>query len=342
MKRSGFLLTIGCALVLSACGGGGGDPSIGGATGTTPPAPVQTLSPIAAESATRVAANAYAASSTFDMSSSFASDLLTGVSITPAGTAPGAVAPVLGLVKRAIGSGTPKLLTGVTMTEGCSGGGTVTIDSTLRNDQTLSNGDTISITANNCSEDGDVLNGTFSIAVSGIVGNPFDSPTGAVTLDTKFKSFSIVSAGTTGVLNGDMKIAVNVTSTSQSTLNVSGASLQAVEQKAGTTQTTLTMTNYSVKGSTDGSTTSSASTFTLAGTSNGLGSFNYSVKNLQPFVSNNGAMPASGSLIVNGAGASVTATALNSSSVRVDYSAKGDGVITQTKTLSWLEFLASY
>jgi hypothetical protein len=52
-------------------------------------------------------------------------------------------------------------------------------------------------------------------------------------------------------------------------------------------------------------------------------------------------MPGSGSLIVNGAASSVTVTALNASSVRLDYSAKGDGVITQSTTLSWADFAAS-
>jgi hypothetical protein len=65
------------------------------------------------------------------------------------------------------------------------------------------------------------------------------------------------------------------------------------------------------------------------------------VKSLQPFVSTGTAMPGSGSLIVNGAASSVTVTALSASSVRLDYSAKGDGVITKSTTLSWAEFIAS-
>jgi hypothetical protein len=51
-------------------------------------------------------------------------------------------------------------------------------------------------------------------------------------------------------------------------------------------------------------------------------------------------MPTSGSLIVNGAGSSVTATVV-SNGVRLDYSAKGDGVVTQTSTLSWSDFLSA-
>jgi hypothetical protein len=340
MKLHGFLLTVGCTLVLSACGGGGGSSS----TGSMPSAPAQTspYSPITAENASRTAANAYAASLVSSDSSSFASGLLTGVSVTPAATATGAVKPVLGLVKHALASGAPQLLTGITRSESCSGGGTVSIDATLHNQQAIGNGDTLSITAVNCSEDGDIMNGTFSIAISGLSGDPFGSSTGAVTLDAQFKTFSVTSNGATDTLNGDMKIAVNVASASHATLNVSGTSLQVGEQKSGATLTTLTLTNYSVNGAVNGSTTTSAATLTLAGTSNALGKFSYAVKNVQPFVSTNGAMPVSGSMIVNGAASSVTATAVDSGSVRVDYSAKGDGAITQTRTLSWTEFLSAY
>jgi hypothetical protein len=65
------------------------------------------------------------------------------------------------------------------------------------------------------------------------------------------------------------------------------------------------------------------------------------VKSVQPFVSVGTGMPGSGSLIVNGNASSVTVTALGAGGVRLDYSAKGDGVITQTTTLSWADFNAS-
>jgi hypothetical protein len=52
-------------------------------------------------------------------------------------------------------------------------------------------------------------------------------------------------------------------------------------------------------------------------------------------------MPASGSSIVNGAASSVTITAVDASQVRLDYSAMGDGVITQSTDLDWPSFLAT-
>jgi hypothetical protein len=164
---------------------------------------------------------------------------------------------------------------------------------------------------------------------------------GAATMNTTFTSFSIVSGSETATVNGDMKITLKSNSATSNSVTVSGKSLQATEQKAGATVSTLTLGDYSVTASTNGNTTTSSGNFALSGNVNGLGQVSYTVKNLQPFVSVGTAMPGSGSLIVNGAASSVTVTALNTSSVRLDFSAKGDGTVTQSTTLSWAEFIAS-
>jgi len=333
MKHRICFLAIASTLVLGACGGGGD-------TGTTA-APVQTsaLTPITAATSNKTAANAYVANDLIGSSSSPATGILTGVSI--GGTGISAVPPVLKLVKRAVGQGGAPLLTGVTMTEACSGGGSISIDANMGNAQTISNGDTMTMTANNCVEGGSNLNGTVTIAFSAVSGDLVNSSTGAATFDTRFTGFSIVSGSETATLNGDMKIAISLTSATSSSVTISGKSLQAIEQMAGAAVSNLTLSNYSLTGSTNGTTTTSAASFTLSGNANGLGQFAYTVKNIQPFVSVGTAMPSSGSLIVNGAASSVTLTALNASSVRLDYSAKGDGTITQSTTLSWSAFVAS-
>jgi hypothetical protein len=331
MKNRTLFLTIGSALVLSACGGGGS-----GATGPAP-GPVSTLSPITAVNASNVASNGYVASTVISDSSSSLTNVLTGVSI--GGASISAVSPVLKLVKHAHNA--PQLLTGVTISENCSGGGTVSIDATMRSQQTISNGDTMTVTANNCVEDGSTLNGAMSITFSDVSGDILNTWTFGATLDTRFNNFSVASGSDMLAINGDMKIAISQTNSTTNSLTISGNSLQTTEQKAGTTVATRTLTNYSLTGSTLGSTVTSAANFTLSGNSSTLGQFSYSVKNITPFVSTGSAMPSTGSLIVNGASSSVTVTVVGSSGVRLDYSAKGDGVITQTTTRSWTEFLAS-
>jgi hypothetical protein len=334
MKNRMLLLTAGSALVLSACGGGGG----GSGTSTPAPTPTSTLSPITAANATSAAGNAYAATTSIGASSSSLTDILTGVSISGANIS--TVSPVLNLVKRAYVPSAPQLLTGVTYSESCTGGGTVTIDANLRNNQTISNGDTMTLTAKNCVEDGETLNGAMSITFSEVSGDIVNS-TGAATMDTRFNGFSVTSGSDTAGMNGDMKIAISVTGPTSYSLTISGKSLQATEQKSGANVASFTLADYSVTASANGTTISSAANFMLSGSSNSLGQFAYSVKNIQPFVSVGTAMPGAGALIVNGAGSSVTLTAVNSSSVKVDFSAKGDGTITQTNTLSWAQFLAS-
>lgn len=336
MKNRTFFLAIASTLALGACGGGGGS---SGSTGGSIPVQTSALTPITAASSTQTAATGYTAAALIDNSSSSITDVLTGVSIGGPGIS--AVSPVIKLAKRVVGRSGAQLLTGVTMSENCSGGGAVTIDANLHNAQTFSNGDTLTLTAKNCVEDGNNLNGNLTITLSDVSGDLVNTPVGTVTMDTRFTGFSIASGSDTATINGDMKITFRSASATSSSLAISGKSLQTTEQKTGAAVANLTLSDYSLTGNTDGTTTTSSASLSLSGNANGLGQFAYTVKNIQPFVSIGTAMPGAGSLIINGAASSVTVSALSASSVRLDYSAKGDGAITQTTTLGWSELLAS-
>lgn len=336
MKNRTLLLSATCVLVLSACGGGG---SSGGSTDGPTPGPVSKLSSITSANSSRVASNAYAATTVISESSASFDGLLTGVSVGRANI--GIVSPVLTLVKQAYARDGRPLLTGVTVTEACSGGGSITIDATVRNQDTVSNGDTVKITANNCVEDGDTINGALSATFSNITGDILNSSTWTATMDTSFTSFSLRSGSETLGVNGDMKIAIDQTNPTSNSVTISGSSLQTTEQRSGINVASRTLTDYSMTGTTRGTTVTSIASFTMSGNTSALGQFSYSVKNLQPFVSNGTGMPGSGSLIVNGAASSVTLTVVSATSVRLDYSAKGDGVITQSSNLGWDEFLMS-
>lgn len=347
MTRYALPLTAACALLLSACGGGGGSAgsgsgsgaSLSGSTPATPAVQGSQLTAITPANAPNAAGNGYAGAALVTQSSSSVAGLVAGVTIAPAGV--NAVNPVLGLVKRAYAQGT--LVTGVTMSQTCTGGGTVRIDANTRNDQTLSNGDTVTATMTNCVEDGAVLNGGLSIAVSGVSGDIFNTGKGAVTLATRFNSFNVAASldSGTATLTGDMTITASAVTDSNLSLAISGTSLQANEQRTGSAAVTRTLANYSVTGTMQGSIVSTAASFTLSGNSAALGQFSYTVKNLKPFVTSNGATPTSGALVVNGAASSVTVTAIDGATVRLDYSAKGDGVVTDSKTLAWRDLLAA-
>lgn len=335
MKTRTLLLSATCVLFLSACGGG----SSGSGTDGPTPGPVPTLSAITSANSSRVASNAYAATTVISESSASFDGLLTGVSVGHANI--GVVSPVLRLVKQAYARDGRPLLTGVTMTEACSGGGSITIDATVRDQNTVSNGDTLKITANNCVEDGDTINGALSATFSNITGDLLNSPTWTATMDTSFTGFSLRSGSDTLGINGDMKIAINQTNATSNSVTISGSSLQTTEQRSGINLASRTLTDYSMTGTTRGTEVTSIASFKMSGSTSALGQFSYSVRNLQPFVSNGTGMPGSGSLIVNGASSSVTLTVVSATNVRLDYSAKGDGVITQSSTLGWDEFLLS-
>lgn len=336
MKKTAKLLPLTfCAVLgLSACGGGGGG---GGATGPSP-VPTSTLSPISAGNATKVASNAHAANASFSDSSSSVITALTGVSMQGANL--GAVSPALDLVSRAYRQGGPKLLTGISVSAPCTGGGTISLDGTVRSEDAASNGDKVTFTAVNCMEDGLTFNGAFTITFSGITGTAFNSNVWTATLDVQYNSFNVRSGNESAGLSGDMKIAINQTSFTDNSIAISGKSLQTSVSMGGNAAS-LTLGEYSATGATKGNTFTGAANYTMSGNTNALGQFKYTVKNLTPLVSIGGALPSSGSFIVNGATSSVTATVVDATRVRVDHSAKGDGVITQTSTLDWAAFISS-
>jgi len=348
MKTRYSIAAVGCALVLSACGGGGGGSGggaggVGSGGGTTNSTPVQTagLSTIAAADAPRAASNSYGAGSLADGWSSPMIDLMAGVSVTPPDAS--VVSTVLDLVRHAYDSNGANLLTGATVSNACVDGGTMTLSETLfHTHTTISNGDRLTLTANNCASNGSTTNGTLSITVSGSSGNVFyNSGPGTLTLDATFSNFQTTSGSNGHFVNGDMKLGIASTNDTDATFTVSGQSLQVTELRSGATVATLGLTGYSIITDMRGKTGTTTADFSVSGNANGTGQFAYTVKNLQPFVRTTGSAATSGSLIVYGGVATVTATVV-SGGVRVDYSAKGDGVVTQSSTLSWNDFSAGF
>lgn len=323
-------------MILTACGGGGGSAS-------APPvaAPVSTLSPIAAGNSTQVASNAYAANGSIGNSSTGVTSLITGVSID--GQAPGVVAPALALLKRSYAGNAPVLLTGVTTssTQACAGGGNITVSGTITGTNGPANGDKINLVATNCVENGTAINGSLAMTFSNVSGNVFGSGAGAATMDLAFTDFSVAEGTTSAAVTGDMKLVMSQTATGNVNLVISGASLQSIERKAGVKVSDFRLSNYTATVTGSGSTFSVSTNYALTGTFGSLGQLNVTVNTLQAFVVGTSGIPSAGSVIVNGAASSVTATVVPGNKVRLDYSAKGDGVITQTSTIDWTTFVAS-
>lgn len=259
-----------------------------------------------------------------------------------AGTGGGTAAPALLLVTQTFKRGALKLLSGVSMSEPCSGGGTATFSGEFKNENTLSDGDSITIKADNCVEGGDAINGTMSFVASGVSGTFASNGVWGATLDAKFTGFSVTLGGTNDTATGDMKMVIKQNSLTDMSVAMSGKSLQTSQSKGGVTLFALTLADYSGSANIVNSTLTSAANYSLSGNTSKLGQFTYAVKNLKPFVGPVDAAPTSGSSIINGDLSSVTMTAIGNNQVRLDYSAKGDSEITQTKTVTWAELEASH
>ncbi|WLI90646.1 hypothetical protein Q4S45_05875 [Massilia sp. R2A-15] len=335
-RGTSLSLCIASLLMLASCGGGGGS-----ASAPAPGAPVSTLSPISASNSTQVASNAYAANGSIGDSSTGVSSLLTGVSVD--GKAPGVVNPALALLKRSYAGGAPALLTGVSssQTQACAGGGTITVSGTAAGSNGPANGDKFSITANNCVEAGTTMNGAISMTFSNISGNLFGTGAGAATMDMTFTDFTVAEGTTSATVAGDMKLVMSQTAAGTVSLAISGTSLQSIERKGGVKVSDFRLSNYTATVSGSGNTFSVSTNYALTGTFGSLGQLSVTVSTLQPFVVGDSGVPSSGSMIINGAASSVTATVVPGNKVRLDYSAKGDGVITQTNTIAWTAFVAS-
>jgi hypothetical protein len=332
LKTSIFFLplTVGAALVLSACGGS--DSS----TGPVNTPQQSSFSLITTENAAPAANNAYAANASISDSSSTISAALMGVSIN--GPAISTVAPAIDMIDRAYKKGSMKLLAGVSMSEACSGGGTVSLNGNVRSEDVASNGDVLTFSINNCVEGNITLNGGFTITLSDISGLAFDSNTWNATLNTQYNNFSVATGDQTVVASGDMKIGITQASSGNTSLAISGKKFEASLTSASVKVTESALYDYSAVGTNNGSTSSSTAAYTITGNNKALGQFAYSVKTLQPFVRVYGGIPTSGALIVNGSSSSVTMTILGNGNVRLDYSANGDGVMTKTETVSWASF----
>ena len=316
-------------LVLSGCGGGG-------SSAPAASAPVSTLSPITASNSAQVASNAYAANTSISNSTTGAGSLLSGVSI--GGTTPGLVAPALALFKRAYGNGTPTLLTGVSSSQACSGGGSIAVTGLKPGSTGPANGDKISVTASHCVENGTTADGTLAMTFSNISGDLFGAGAGAATIDITFTNFSVVDGATTDTASGDMKLVASQTAAGYMTLAISGTALQTAELKAGAKVSDLRMSDYTATVTGSGTTFSVSASYAMSGTLASIGQVSYTVRTLQPFSAGASGVPSAGSLIVNGAASSVTATVVPGGKVQLDYSAKGDTVITQTNTVDWATF----
>jgi hypothetical protein len=327
------------AAILAGCGGGGGGSS---ATPTTAGTSAITIT---STNAPDVAANAVNASDGLTQSGG-ASSLITGVTVNTSNTAShGLLNASLQQIYKAIENlPAANLPVGVTTTlppTACQYGGTISATVTAANSITVSNGDSMSITANNCNTGTSILNGGFNTTFSHLSGQPGSYSAWSGTLAMTFNNMKITKGTEAEQFNGDMTVGITQRGHLDADASISGNSLQLILSHSGTTVLDRTLSAFAYSGTVNSNLETYSDNFTITGNLSNAGNGVLTVTTTTAFKQLSGAYPYQGAFKVTGAGnTSLTVTALDNTNVRLDIDKTGDGVTDETVNTTWAALAA--
>jgi hypothetical protein len=332
MRKTVMGMTV-CA-ALAACGGGGGgsDGGSSGGGGSGTPAALSA-------SNYETAANEAIATSLGVTDLAGQANIVTGASVS---TQPNwaKIGWQQWLAARAAWNGTPTLAGATPSTTiSCSGGGNLVVSANdANNNGTFDSGDSLSVTANSCVENGITVNGAFSASLTS---NPSGDPSGCVygiALAFTFQSFTATDSGGVATANGQLTLSSTRTACSTGTDSIGASTFSETFTAAGATRSRA-LIGYSATVAL----TPTQSTTTLAGTltSSALDGGSLTITTPTPFVRayNTEAFPHAGVGVATGAnGGKVAVTALSNTTVRIDLDGNGDGTAEATVTKPWSTF----
>ena len=325
MFRKMTLFPICVVAALTACGGGGGSPA-------APPAALNNANQTtAAQEATSTAYLPLVGAQTLTGAQTLDEQVLFSIARKQLNLLPSYLA--------AARSSTT--LTGVvqSQTGNCTYGGTITATaSDADNNNALSAGDSVSITANNCVEAEGTLTGSLAFVVNSLTGN-FSSTSYNGSFTMTFSGFNVSSSQFSASANGSLTLTVSESGVNTMSATVSTPSLSVSGTYAGVARS-RSLANYlatitTASDQTNGHTTS----YNMSGsvTSSALASQSISFTTPTPFVSLPAdAYPSSGVMLITGSTSTkVRITALSNTQVRLDLDANGDGTYEGSTTLNW-------
>jgi hypothetical protein len=293
-----------------------------------------------------VAATAYTTVTSVGSNASSSVGLVGATSVGASGTAAdnGLVAVTLQQITRVLeqkaagGTGFGAMST-ATQSVSCSTSGSISYTLTRAADGIVSNGDSVTITANNCVEGSARYSGSFSAQFANLSGTPSATGAWSATLQMSYSAFGIALTDASGTAsltyNGGVSIAVNQVSASNASYTISGSSFGFVFVYQGKTLTQI-LRNFNLTGSNVSGTYTSSADFALSGSSPTLGTMSYTVKTNLPF-KRTGTYPSQGSITVTaGNGSSVKLTAIDSTYVQLQVDKNGDGVYEESNTMTWV------
>ena len=334
MKRSTLLAPLFCTVILAACGGGGGGDSF-----------PEYASTITSSNARDVAAQGYSSFEALNDQSSSGGNMILSAQVDGQSTKPGLLDTSLNLLYRGLPSQTLANLaadiaaTGTdTETFGCSGGGTITYRIDFSNPNQLSDGDRLTITANNCIENGVALNGKVAYTFSDMNGTIGSSSAWSATLALQYSNFSVAYDGEAVRTNGDLTMTYSQDGFGTESANVRGSSLQVTVLENNTVVVDRHLKSYALSEEVNGSNTTYSADYTLSGNFPEIGNATYTVDTVTPFQAVVGSRPSTGVLTVTATdGTSLRLTALDTVNVRLEIDTNGDGAINETIDTTWAD-----
>lgn len=212
-----------------------------------------------------------------------------------------------------------------TFADNCELGGNVQARFSLKTARSLSVGAKTSFSATQCVNRAVTLDGSMNLEV--LAGNGRN-------LGVQFDRFTISTSKNKVHLNGD-----SLLSEVDGKVTVSGKNLTVAVFFDGQQLVDRTLQNYSFSGN-DG-----LGNLQINGDlmlkNNTLGSLNVNLQTQQAFVRNSQGELQSGAMQISGGGSTLKLTAIGGGSARLDFSAKGDGNITATQTITFSQLRAS-
>lgn len=335
-RSQSFFVLSAVAMLVTGCGGGGGDSDPASATPATQPMAVLNSANqnFAAQDALSIAFSPFSGVQTLTGVQSADDKVLLDIARQQIDKFPEYMAQAK----------SQSTLTGVTesATMACPFGGSMTITAIDGdNNNTVSAGDSLTLVANNCGLDAGTASGSMAFNFNTVSGNYQSSASTNYSLGVTmvFDNFAVTSPGAVASMNGSLSMRAEANGVNTLTETISTPSLSVSASYAGESRT-RNLTGYSASSArAPNATYGYLTSYNFSGTvsSSALDSKSISFATTTPFVQRpNDVYSSSGAMLVTGDSRStVKLTALNNSQVRQELDANGDGVFEESKTVNW-------
>jgi hypothetical protein len=324
------IVLLSATVVLAACGGGGGGSNGGTGAGIAASDPVT----VSAANAEQVAG------ATLDASSGLTGNTSGALGVLPAAVGHvqsvqiNVVETIIDQVKKApdvlpADSSVVKPAAVGSIAQNCDSGTMSGSFNDADNDQTLSTGDTISMTANSCTFGGVTMNGSLSITDVVVSGDELTPPY-SMQFKLQATNFSVSSGGEVVVLNGGGTIGESSNDGINFTSTFSGIGIQLA---AG--GDSLVLTNYNIQEIENQATGEHTLSINATISSSTMGG-SVIVTTDVALTSVGASDPDAGQITCVGEGnTSVTVIVIDSLNVQLDVDENGDGTVDQTLFATW-------